>query len=166
MERPNLPAPAKTSSRDIAATGFPNTSLHAFTVVSPTRTPVNEPGPVATANRSTSSKLTSAAFSSPSTTGSSHDEYSAVAGWDVIPTTVPARSSATLPFASHVSIASTSIYGDSILHSAAICQHRDSCIRTRQPFEPEVRAGPQRTAIKVPNCQLIFANCLIPLDIP
>jgi len=40
---------ASASSRETAAIGRPYTSLQAFTVVNPTRNPVNDPGPEAAA---------------------------------------------------------------------------------------------------------------------
>src|ERR1700730_14675516 len=101
---------ATASSLDSATIGLSKTSLQALAVVRPMRTPVNEPGPGATANTSTSAKVLFADWSVMSTAGSSQEEYSSP---PVCGTTWRMASSlrtATLPLASQVSIASTIIY--------------------------------------------------------
>ena len=62
------PTRAIDSNRETPTTGFPYTSAQAFTVVSPTRTPVNDPGPVDTANSSTDSIVAAASLNASSAT--------------------------------------------------------------------------------------------------
>jgi len=63
-----------TSNLDTPTTPIPNNSAQAFTAVSPTRTPVNDPGPEATANNPTLRITVPAEFSPRSTAGNSHEE--------------------------------------------------------------------------------------------
>src|SRR5690349_18912772 len=98
------------SRREMAATGFPYTSAQAFTVVSPTRTPVNDPGPAVTAYAPTSLIDRLASLRRPFIAGRSQDEYSSLVSWGINSSTDSSRSSATLPRESQVSIARTITY--------------------------------------------------------
>src|SRR6202035_4256574 len=101
---------ATASSLDTATIGLLKTSLQALIVVRPMRTPVNEPGPDAATNTSTSPKVVFEAWRAKSTAGSSQEEYSSALV--CVTTCSNARScrTATLALASHVSIARTIIY--------------------------------------------------------
>ena len=102
--------PAIASSLDTAAIGRSKTSLHAFTVVSPIRTPVNEPGPGATANNSMSFNPKPDDCSKPLHSGQQPGRVllSSCVNSGLKHVGVP--STATLPCTSHVSIANTIIY--------------------------------------------------------
>jgi len=73
-ELPSAPNIAIASNRDTAEILFPYTSAQAFTVVKPTRTPVNDPGPAATEYPSTFAISNPEACSTLPTAGSSQDE--------------------------------------------------------------------------------------------
>src|ERR1700736_1241251 len=97
--------------------GILKTSLQALTVVSPIRTPVNEPGPEAAANTSTVRKVLLEDSSAESTAGNSQLEYSFVVVWGTTWRTALSSRTAMLPRVSHVSIARTIIY-EQFYHSS------------------------------------------------
>src|SRR5208282_2710663 len=96
---------AIASNLDTLAILFPNASLHAFTVANPIRTPVNDPGPEATANTSTSSIPNPEDLRAPSAVGRTQDEYSVAPSCATSVNTSSSRRTAKLPLESHVSSA-------------------------------------------------------------
>src|ERR1700722_8889671 len=101
---------ARASSPETTTIGLPKTSLQALTVVKPIRTPVNDPGPEAAANKSTSRSVISANPSAESTAGNSQLEYSSETAWGTAWSIALSLRTAMLPLASQVSIARTTIY--------------------------------------------------------
>src|SRR5215831_13445065 len=96
-----------TSRRETRTILFPKSSAQALTVVNPTRRPVKEPGPPATANRSTSERAGPALLRQRSTAGRSHEEKSSVDSWRCSAIIDPPWRRATLPLESQVSIPKT-----------------------------------------------------------
>src|ERR1700739_1242392 len=123
------------SSLDTPTTRFPYTSAQALTVVKPTRSPVKEPGPVATASRSASSILVLALANTSSTAGSSHAEYSEPSTCFFSAAVAPPNRTATLPRASHVSMAKLITMGNHFLYASLLLQSK--CLVTKVSLPSE-----------------------------
>jgi hypothetical protein len=97
---------AATASRTLtAATGRCQTSAQAFTAARPTRSPVNDPGPTATAKQSTSESFTEASCNTQFTRRKSPDDEGSASSPRSSASRRASERKATLPWALEVSMA-------------------------------------------------------------
>src|ERR1700693_1205744 len=145
---------ATASSLESATIGLSKTSLQALTVVRPMRTPVNEPGPDATANTSTSPKALFADCRAKSTAGNSQEEYSSALECATTWWTASSLRTATPPLTSHVSIASTTIY-EQFYHTwqRSCCAFTVCWAKTPEPTRPGLPPLPESSPLQL-KCQI------------